>query len=123
MNINEKIELLSSGIRIIYIIDRSNSNTNRNSSRWNLKIIVNNKEDFRKKLIECYNHKTPEARIYSSMNACNFMQAQHKFKQEFLTCEYLHPNDLFNFYKNIEYKWISALARSPIKKNKLWMID
>jgi hypothetical protein len=111
------------GIRVMYLIDRSVANTNRQSSRFVKKLISQNKEEYLENLEKLKAIRTQDERIYASVNSRNFKSATKQFKLRQLENEYMAEDQLFNFYRNLHNNWVSALTVPQSRASRYFLID
>jgi len=113
------LTFLSSGLRVIYLIDRDLNNTQRK----NEKIITTNVDEFKSALDKLSANLSGDKRVYCSLNERDFNKARRLFDLKKLESDHASPEQSFNFYKNCFNHWVSCLSKPESRATKYWLID
>ncbi len=113
---------ITSGYRMLMLIDRSKCGTDRNKNK-SIRKISKNKEEFLEILQEFLDLKKDGERIYSCVNERDINKAIRIFKQNQLDADYYDEESRNSFYLDIKSRWISAIMRPQAKKESSFLLD
>ena len=113
---------ITSGYRMLMLIDRSKNGKDRNPKKSVRKISKNRKE-FVEILQEFLDIKKEGERIYSCVNERDINKAIRIFKQNQLDADYYDEESRYSFYLDIKNRWISAIMRPQAKKESYFLLD
>lgn len=113
---------ITSGYRMVMLIDRNNSGRDRNQKKC-LRKISKNKEEFIEILSEFLEIKKDNERIYSCLNERDIHKAIRIFKQNQLDAEYYDEISKNSFYLDIKNRWISAMMKPQSTKTSYFLLD
>ena len=113
---------ITSGYRMLMLIDRNKCGTDRNTKKC-IRRISTNKEEFIEILSEFLEIKKDSERIYSCVNERDINKAIRIFKQHQLDAEYYDEVSKNSFYLDIKNRWISAIMKPQAKKTSYFLLD
>ncbi len=117
---------LTSGYRMIMLINREKNGKDRNESR-SIRRVSKNSEEFiilleeflaQKKTKEFQNY-----RIYSCVNDRDINKAIRTFKKTQLDADYYDEENRNSFYTDIKNRWLSALMQPQSRKSHYFLLD
>ena len=113
---------ITSGYRMLMLIDRNKCGTDRNQKR-SIRRISKNKEEFIEILQDFLDIKKDGERIYSCVNERDINKAIRIFKQNQLDADYYDEENKNSFYLDIKNRWISSIMKPQSKKESWFLID
>lgn len=113
---------ITSGYRMIMLINRHKKGKDRNPNK-SIRKISKNKEEFIKILQEFLDIKKEGERIYSCVNERDINKAIRIFKQHQLDADYFDNESKYSFYLDVKNRWVSALMRPQAKKESYFLLD
>lgn len=113
---------ITSGYRMLMLIDRSKCGKDRNQKKC-IRKISKNKEEFLKILQDFLEIKKEGERIYSCVNERDINKAIRIFKQNQLDADYYDEESRYSFYLDVKNRWISSIMRPQAKKTSYFLLD
>ena len=113
---------ITSGYRMLMLIDRSKCELNSRQKKC-IRRISKNKEEFIEMLRYLLNNKKEGERIYSCVNERDINKAIRNFKQNQLDADYYDEESKNSFYLDIKNRWISAMMKPQAKKTSYFLLD
>lgn len=131
MNLEQKVQNIldkfgnldiTSGYRMIMLIDRSGPGKDRRHGKSTRK-ISKNKEEFMEILKEFVEARKGTERIYSCVNERDINKAIRIFKQNQLEADYYDEESRNSFYLDIKNRWLSCFMQPQARKTSYFLLD
>jgi len=87
------------------------------------KKLSENPEDFDKIVAEFETIRTPQERIYSSVNCRDIKKAQREFKERQLEADYFDEESRNRFYLDIKNRWVSCVMKPSCRAETYFLFD
>lgn len=124
-DILQRFEQFTHGVRVMMLIDRGISNSNKGSKRWINKLISTNTDEFAKNLEilieQQYSINNPDIRLYSCVNPRKLEKAINYFQHRQLDLNSLEEK--LYFYRKINDRFCSSLMQPENRDGNLFLID
>lgn len=123
--IMDEFNILTHGIRVVMLIDRSVGNTNKGSRRWINKIITYNQDSFRdgvNTLLEMqYYLNNHDLRMYACVNDRNIDRAIKTFQHKQLDISTIEEK--VSFYTKINNSFCSCIMKPENRNSSHFLLD
>lgn len=122
LQIAERFNYLTEGYRVLMLTQRKKEGgTKGNPDRHASKKVSRDFDSFVDVLTVMLERRTPDMRIYCSVNRRDVDKGIRNFKQLQLDNDY-NP-DYPNFYLDVHNRWISAIAKSSARAEGYFLFD
>ena len=127
-NLEKVPEMFQDGIRGIFLLLKKKDGGTGNTKRKSLKMISNNKDEWKEIIIYFMNLKLncpfyKNHRIYASINSRNIEKAIHLFKVRSVDIDFGSISERDLFYTDIENRFFSCLMSPDCRKQSNFLID
>lgn len=123
MKILQHPDQFKEGVRILMRVLRNKDGGVGNVDRHSKKLVSRNPQEFDKHLERLILDKTPNERIYSTVDMRDMGKAIRTFKTEQLNNDYNLEDIRNDFYIDVYNRWISALQQPSARATSLFLWD